>query len=107
MFKTSRDRDKDVLFIYDNIQSKWDEYEISPTTVEQEALWKNQNIDSEIGNWKTTSKITKIDKFGVITVHYRYAKKNRTLLSSQGECLISYRIDSETGRPEMTRVSPL
>ncbi|MFZ4798953.1 MAG: hypothetical protein ACOYMA_15740 [Bacteroidia bacterium] len=107
IFKTSSDRDKDLLFICDNDTKKWTEFEISPKTIEQTGLWREQNIDSELENWDTVSKIDKIDQDGNITVNYTYAKKNRIFSFITGERQISYKINLQTGRPEMTGVAEI
>lgn len=104
IFKSSGDRDKDLLFICDNETKKWTEFEISPNAIEQTVLWKEQNIASQLGNWDTVSKIDKIDANGNITVNYTYAKKNRIFSFITGERQITYRINLQTGRPEMTGV---
>ncbi|MFT5964530.1 MAG: hypothetical protein ACI9L6_001273 [Flavobacterium sp.] len=107
IFKASGDRDKDLLFVCDNYTKKWTEFEISPKTIEQTDLWREQNIDSQLENWDTVSKIDKIDQDGNITVYYTYAKKNRIFSFITGERQITYRINLQTGRPEMTRVAEI
>jgi hypothetical protein len=107
IFKTSGDRDKDLLFVCDNDTKKWTEFEISPKTIEQTVLWNEQNIDSQLDNWDTVSKIDNIDQDGTITVNYTYAKKNRIFSFITGKRQITYKINLETGRPEMTRVTEI
>lgn len=107
ILKTSGDRDKDLIFICDNDSKKWTEFEISPKTIEQTDLWKEQNIDSQLDNWDTVSKIDKIDQDGNITVQYTFAKKNRIFSFITGERQITYKINLQTGRPEMTEISEM
>jgi hypothetical protein len=107
IFKTSADRDKDLLFICDNDIKTWTKFEISPKTIEETGLWKEQNIDSQIDNWDTVSKIDKIEANGNIIVNYTYAKKNRIFTFITGERQITYRINSQTGIPEIKSVTEL
>ena len=107
VFKTSGDREKDMLFINDNNSKIWTEYEISPKSIEQTDMWKKQNINSQIGNWDTVSKIENIDENGKITVRYIYAKKNRIFSFITGKRLITYKIDLQTGELEMIEVSKI
>jgi hypothetical protein len=107
VFKTSGDRDKDLLFIYDKDKKIWNEFAISPETIEQTDLWRNKNIDSELHNWDTVSKIDKIDQDGNIIVLYTYAKKNRIFSFIRGKRQITYKINLQTGRPEMTDVTEI
>jgi hypothetical protein len=104
VFKTSGDRDKDLLFIYDKDKNIWNEFEISPEVIEKTVLWRNKNIDSELHSGDTVSKINKIDKDGNIIVLYIYAKKNRIFSFIRGKRQITYKINLQTGRPEMTDV---
>jgi hypothetical protein len=107
VFKTSGDRDKDLIFIYDKDRKIWNEFAISPETIEQTDLWRNKNIDSELHNWDTVSKIDKIDQDGNIIVIYTYAKKNRIFSFIRGKRQITYKINLKTGRPEMTDVTEI
>jgi hypothetical protein len=101
IFKTSGGWNKDRLFICGNGTKTWTEYEISPETIEKADLWKEQNIDSQVGNGGTSSKIKAIDNDNV-TVLYTYAKKNGIF---SGKRLITYKINIQTGKAEMTKVS--
>ena len=83
------------------------EYEISPKIIEQSNLWKKQNIASQLDNWDTVSKIEKIDKQGNVTVSYTYAKKNGMFFFKTGKRQITFKINLQTGEPEMTEVSEI
>ena len=107
ILKTSGDRDKDLLFICDNKTKIWCKYEISPKTIEQADLWKAQNIDSQLENWDTISKITEIDQNGNVIVLYSYAKNKRIFSFITGKRQIKFRINLQTGRPEMTEVTKI
>ncbi|CAN5386118.1 hypothetical protein BH10BAC6_BH10BAC6_03280 [soil metagenome] len=107
LFKTSGDRDRDYLFVFDNDTKEWVKYEISPRTIEQTDLWKEQNIDSKLGNWDTVSKVDNIDAKGTVTVLYTYAKRNRIFSFMTGERQIIYRLNMQTGRPEMISVTAM
>ena len=104
ILKTSAGRDKDVLFISSDKSNTWIKYEISPKTIEQTALWKEQNIDSDIDNWDTVSKINNIESSGAVTVVYTYAKKNRLFSFITEERQVTYKINLQTGKLEMTRI---
>ena len=106
VFKTSGDREKDFVYI-NNCDNIWTKYEISPETIEQQDLWKEQKIDSQIDNWDTVSKIKEIDKNGNIVVIYTYAKKKRIFSFFTGKRQITYNIDLQTGIPEMTEISEI
>ncbi len=107
VFKTSGDRDKDLIFINENYTKNWRRYEISPMTIEQSDLWKEHNIDSQIENWDTVSKVKEIDKDGNVTVLYTYAKKNRIFTFITGKRQIMFEVNRQTGIIEMTRVAEL
>ena len=107
IFKTSKDRDVDVLFVCDNYSNNWTEYEISPETIEQTDLWKKQKINSQVDNWDSVSKIEKIDKNGTVTVLYTYAKKDRIFSFITGKRQVIYKIDFQTGRLEMNKIIEL
>ena len=105
IFKTSGGREKDLLFICENDKNIWNEYEISPKIIEQTNLWKKQNIASQLDNWDTVAKIDKIDKSGNVTVIYTYAKVNGMVFFKTGKRQITFKINSQTGKPEMIEVS--
>lgn len=107
IFKTSGDRDKDLIFISDNERIKWTEYEISPEAIEQTNLWKKQKINSSLENWDTVSKITKIDENGIIVVLYTYAIKDRKFSLATGKRNVIYRVNLQTGRLEITGVEKI
>jgi hypothetical protein len=104
IFKTSRSRDADVIFVWNKNSNTWTEYEISPETIEQTDIWKKQKINSQLDNWDTVSKIKKIDENGNITVLYTFAKKNRIFSFITSKRQINYRINLQTGRPELTEI---
>ena len=104
LFKTSGDRDKDLLFVCD-YKKKWNRFEISPQIIEQTNLWKEQRIESQLDNWDTVSKIGRIDKNGNVIVFYTYAEKNRIFSFSTEERQITYRINMQTGWPEITSIA--
>ena len=106
VFKTSGDRNKDFVYV-SNSDNIWTKYEISPETIEQQDLWKEQKIDSQLDNWDTVSKIKEIDKNGNIVVIYTYAKKKRIFSFFTGKRQITYKIDLQTGRPELTEISEI
>lgn len=107
ILKTSKDRDVDVLFICNNSSKIWTEYEISPETIEQTDLWKKQKINSQVDNWDSVSKVEKIDKNGNVIVLYTYAEKDRIFSFITRKRQIIYKIDFQTGRLEMSKITEL
>lgn len=104
VFKTSGDREKDLLFICDKNTKEWTEFEISPKTIEQNVLWQKQKIDAQLDSWDTVSKIDNINQDGIITVNFTYAKKNRIFSFITDERQITYKINIQTGRLDMVSI---
>ena len=105
LFKKSGDSDKDLLFVCDCNTKKWNRFEMSPQMIEQANLWKEQRIESQLDNWDTVSKIDRIDKNGNVIVFYTYAEKNRIFSFSTEERQITYRINMQTGWPEIRSIA--
>jgi len=105
VFKTSGDRNMDFLFICNDTLNIWNKYEISPDSIEETQYWKNFNINSAPDNWDSISKISEIDKNGIVTVWYNYAIKNRVFNFQTGKRKILYKIDLETGNLNMIKIS--
>lgn len=104
VFKTSGDRNKDMLFICDTANCKWTGFEISPHTIESSELWKRQRIDSQVDNWDSVAKIKSIDTTGNVLVDYIFPKRKRIFSFITSERRISYKIDPVTGRLEISRI---
>jgi hypothetical protein len=107
IFKTSKDRDVDMLFVCDNFTKNWTEYEISPETIEQSDLWKKQNIESRTDNWDSVAKVKKIDSNGEVTVIYTYVRKKWIPFFKTGKRKVIYKIDFKTGRLEISKILEL
>jgi len=104
ILKTSNDRNADVIFICDSDFGLVSENIISPKKIEQEDLWKNQNIGSSMDNWDSVAKIEKIDSVGQISVIYTYARKRRFPFFKTNKRKLIYNIDKETGRLKLTNI---
>ena len=105
VFKTSGDREKDLLFISRDNSNVWIEFEISPKTIESTDSWRELGINSSIEYWDSVSKINKIDENGYVTVWYTYAIKDRIFSFQTGKRKIVYKIDLQTGKPEIVEIS--
>ena len=105
IFKTSGGREYDFVFICDTNTHIWNKYDISPYGIEDEDLWINQHIESDLGNWDSEAKVENIDGNGNITVRYVYAKKDRIFSFIKGKRKIIYKINAKTGTPEMKVIS--
>jgi len=104
VFKTSGGKNKDFVFICDSKTRIWIKYEMSYSEIESTDLWMKQHIESAFAG-DTFAKVENIDGNGNITVLYVYAKKNRIFSFSRGKRKITYKINLETGVPEMKVVS--
>lgn len=70
-------------------------------------MWKKQNISTKIDNWDTVAKIEKIYPDGTITVKYKYRKGNAVTNFQNGKRRITFKLNSETGCPEMNNISEM
>lgn len=104
VFKTSGDRDKDFIFIFDN-NNTCIKYEISPEVIEQEDLWKEQKIDSRTDNWDSVAKVKKIDSNGEFTVVYTFVRRKFIPFFKTGKRNVIYDLNKKTGRLEMIKIT--
>ncbi len=107
ILKTCSDRNADVIFICDSSFRLVSKNIISPKTIEQEDLWKSQNIESSMDNWDSVAKIEQIDSKGQISVIYTYAKKKRIPFFKTSKRKLIYSIDNGVGRLKLTKVIKL
>ena len=107
IFKVSKDRDADLLFVYNNSDKTWTKYEISPKSIEQTDMWKMKNIDSQVDNWDSVAKIENIDATGKISVIYTFPKKNRIVRFFNQKRKVIYKINRQTCKIEMTQIQEL
>ncbi|MDO6440429.1 hypothetical protein Q4534_23590 [Cyclobacterium sp. 1_MG-2023] len=106
VFKTSGDRDKDFIFISDS-NNTWLKYEISSETIQQNGLWKEQNINAQKANWDNVAKVKQIDNNGNVTVMYEFAKNKRIFSFLTGKRKVEYKINLQTGKLSMDNIYEL
>jgi hypothetical protein len=87
--------------------NNWTEFEISPQTIEKDIVWQRQNINSNPNTGDSKVTIEKLNTKGDFSVIYKFAKKDRIFSFMTGKRRVKYKINLETGRPEMTSVSKL
>ena len=107
IFKTSGDRDKDLLFICESNSKIWTEYEISPEKIEQSELWKKQKIDSRTDNWDSVAKVKKIDSNGEITVVYTFVRRKFIPFFKTGKRKVIYNLNKNTGKLQIIRIAKI
>jgi len=107
ILKTSESRNADKLIIGVLETNHWTDYEISPTTIEQNPIWQNQKISSSFGNYDNISKIDKLNLDGTFSVTYTFAKNDRILSFKKEKRRINYEINIQTGKPEMKKISEM
>lgn len=107
IFKTSGDKDKDLLFICDSNSKIWTKYEISPEKIELSELWKKQKIESRTDNWDSVAKVKKINSNGEITVIHTYVKKKWMPIFKTGQRKVFYKIDFKIGKLKISKILEL
>lgn len=107
VLNASHDRDADVLFIGNEHSKEWSEHVISPTFIESHELWTKERISTQLDNWDTVAKIEEISTDGIITVKYKYRKGNAVTNFQNGKRRITFKINMETGAPEMIKISEM
>ena len=103
VFKTSGDRDKDFLYI-GNSDKILPKYEISPETIEQQDLWKEQKIETRTDNWDSVSKVKRIDSNGNVIVVYTFVREKFIPFFKTGKRKVIYSLNKTTGILEMTKI---
>ena len=81
------------------------EYEISPETIEQNIIWQRQNISSNPNTGDSKVTIDTLKTNGEFSAVYKFAKKNRVFSFMTDVRKINYKINAQTGKPEMTDIS--
>ncbi|MEI6091274.1 MAG: hypothetical protein WCR42_12540 [bacterium] len=106
ILKTSNSRDSDKLIIGKLGCKTWSEYVFSPQSIEKNKMWRAKKINSTAHNWDSYSKIEKISSDGIIILKYHFVKGNYKFPYPfpYGKRYIKYKIDSETGTPEMVKI---
>lgn len=107
ILKTSNDRDSDILYVGKLKTKIWNSFIITPDSIESFSLWKEQNIDSRTDNWDSISKIENLNSDGTFSVIYQYRKGKETfsIFSKNEKKRITFKINNETGIPEMIKIS--
>ena len=80
-------------------------YEISPQTIEQDLVWKNQNIKSNPNTGDSKVIFENMKTNGELSVIYKFAKKDRIFSFITGQRKVNYKLNIKSGRLEMTNVS--
>jgi hypothetical protein len=106
VFKTSGDRDKDLIFIRDT-NNTWNKYEISSETIQQTVIWKDQNIDAQKANWDNVAKVKQVENNGKVTVLYKFAKNKRIFSFMKEKRQVEYKINLQTGELFMVKIYEL
>ncbi|MCF8328169.1 MAG: hypothetical protein K9I29_07715 [Bacteroidales bacterium] len=106
VFKTSGDRDKDLIFIGDT-NNVWIKYEISSETIQQTEAWKEQNIDAQVANWDNVAKVKEIENNGKVIVLYKYAKNKRIFSFLTGKRQIEFKINLQTGELRIDKITEI
>lgn len=83
---------------------KWKEFEISPENIEQNELWISKNIYSKKG-WLPQESYIKSFSNGILKVEYLYRTGEE--VNDQEKRLITYKLNTETGIPEMKDIKLL
>jgi len=104
ILKTSSTRDSDKLIIGKLGWKTWSEYVFSPQSIEDNEMWKIKKINSTPYNYDSYSKIEKINSDGIIIVMYHFRKVDNKFPIENGKRYIKYKIDIETGKPEMVKI---
>ena len=107
ILKVCKDRDADLLFVYNTTTKTWTKYEVSPESIEQTDMWKMKNIDSQVDNWDSVSKVENIEANGNISVIYTFPKKGRIVGFINQKRKVTYKIDRQTGEITMTQIQEI
>ena len=95
------------IIVGDMEANNWTEFEISPQTIEDDLVWQNQKINSEPNNGDSKVTFKSVTKGGEFSFIYKFAKKNRIFSFMTGERQVVYKLNMQSGRPEMTNVIEL
>ena len=97
VFKTSKSREADEIFIGNKIDDVWKTYEISPNLIEQTEMYKKLKLNSDTIVYDTKSKVIRIDPNGNVTALYVFGLKNRIFSFERDKRLVNFKIDLQTG----------
>lgn len=95
------------IIVGDMKANNWTEFEISPQTIEQDHVWQKSKINSEPNNGDSKVTFKSVTKEGEFSFIYKFSKKNRIFSFMTGERQVVYKLNMQSGRPEMTNVIEL
>jgi hypothetical protein len=105
VLQTSNDHHSDKLLVGKlNNYSIWKEHIFSPETIEQNSLWKTKTINSSPDNYDSNVEIDQVTREGQILAVYEYAIRDRWFSFMTSERKLSFKLNIETGEPELLEI---
>jgi len=92
------------VIVGDAITDSWTEFVVSPHTIEQDVIWQNQNVDSELSNGDSKVTLKSVTNEGVFSYIYEFAIRDRLFSFITGERLVVYKLNMGSGRLQMTEI---
>ena len=100
---TGNDQNSEKLIIGQLDSNTWKEYPFIPNEIELTNLWKSKNINSDLEKLPSKTTIKSVSSDGRVVVVYKYDRKNHFLFSA-GTALLTYQIDSVSGKPVLVNI---
>jgi hypothetical protein len=95
------------IIIGDLTTKNFVDYELSPETIGQDLVWQKQNIGSDPNNGDSKVTFENFNSDSEFSVIYKFANKGRIFSFMTSKRRVNYKINIQTGRPEITSVSEL